>query len=384
MSEFINRSLLAVVLATLAACGGGGGGEPEQASTAPNAPGAGESEPQSVLAAKLGKPARFLIGLGGGAPESSVTRQDIRPDIYDAYLVSAGPGDWTEWNSPRGAYVDVAADRAQRLGAVPMFTLYQMATNGDSNLAGLSDSVFMTRYWDNVRLMYQRIALQGRPALVTVEPDFWGYVHLQAPGGDPDRLAAKVSINPDCHDLPDTATGVAHCVITMARTHAPKALVGLSPSRWGGPDIASVAAFMKKIGAGRADYVAVQTLDRDAGCFEAADPDCTRGGTGHYWNDVAFRTHLAEAKVYNNVIGLPLVWWQTPMGVPSGTQGGAPGHYRDNRVELFLTRTSELVAVGGVGAVFSAGAASQTTVDTDGGQFKRLSDAYLRTPAPLP
>jgi hypothetical protein len=42
------------------------------------------------------------------------------------------------------------------------------------------------------------------------------------------------------------------------------------------------------------------------------------------------------------------------------------------------------VAVGGVGVVFGAGWGTQTSIKTDGGQFKSLSTAYLADPAPIP
>jgi hypothetical protein len=34
--------------------------------------------------------------------------------------------------------------------------------------------------------------------------------------------------------------------------------------------------------------------------------------------------------------------------------------------------------------VFSAGAANQASITTDGGQYQALSGAYLSAPAPLP
>lgn len=385
--------ILLLAVSIITACGGGGGGSGAALGAVTpggGGSGAGTGSPragtgaQAALAIRLGRPARFLIGLGGGSSESTVQSQGVKPDIYDAYLVGVGPGAWQDWDAPAGAYVNVHAERAERLGAVPMFTLYQMAANGDGNLSGLSDAAFMTLYWDNVRLMYQRMAQYGKPVLITVEPDFWGYVQLQAPAGDPEALPAKVSINPDCADQPDNAVGIAGCIIQMARRIAPKALVGLSPSGWGGSDAKSVATYMKKLGAGRADFVAVQTLDRDAGCFEARGAECSRGGSGYYWDEASFKSHLADARAYFDDIELPLVWWQTPMGVPSDVPGGTPGHYRDNRESLFLTRTQELVDAGGVAAVFSAGAYSQTTLDTDGGQFKTLSTRYLESPVRLP
>ena len=106
--------------------------------------------------------------------------------------------------------------------------------------------------------------------------------------------------------------------------------------------------------------------------------------SGWYWDDAAFAAHLAWGQLLSTTIRLPLVWWQTPMGVPSATPGGSDGQYRDNRTQYFLTRTGELVNVGGLGAVFSQGAGNQTGIDSDGGQFQRLSGQYLANPAWLP
>ena len=147
---------------------------------------------------------------------------------------------------------------------------------------------------------------------------------------------------------------------------------------------------MQKVGAGDGDIVVMQTLDRDAGCFEAAtESDCQRQGSGWYWDETNathpnFQDHLAVAQAFHTGLNLPLVWWQTPLGVPATAPGGTPNHYRDNRVHYFLTHASELVAVGGLGVVFGAGSSDCTGVTSDGGQFKTLSTAYFASPAALP
>jgi hypothetical protein len=338
----------------------------------------------SELAARLGRANRFLIGLGNGSSEASIASQALRPDIYEAYLVGVGSWAWPSWNSPSGAYVNVHAAKADNMGAVPMFTLYQMASWGDGNLWGLADTTFMTDYWANVRLMFERLAIYGKPALVVIEPDFWGYVQHQGPTGAPETMTALVAIVPECADLPNQVASISTCMVRLRNAHAPQVLLGMMPSSWGSPDAAAVANYMLRAGASRMDFVAMETLDRDAGCFEAQGPNCSRSGTGWYWDDAAFNAHLAWAQLLNTTLRLPLVWWQTPMGVPSATPGGADGAYRDNRMQYFLTRAAELVAVGGLGAVFSQGAGNQTGIDTDGGQFQRLSEQYLAQPAPLP
>ncbi|MBK0393380.1 hypothetical protein I8E28_12325 [Ramlibacter sp. CrO1] len=335
------------------------------------------------MARQIGRPARLLVGLGSGNPEASVQAQGLRPDVVDAYLVGVGPDAWPTWSSPAGSYVNLVAERADRQGAVPMLTLYQMASNGDGNLAGIADATFMAGYWANVRLMFQRLAMFDKPVLVNVEPDFWGYVERQAPDGDPARMPARVSIDADCAGQPDNVTGIAGCVLQMARKYAPKAAIGFPPSDWGAGTPAEVAAFALKAGLQHGDFLVMQTLDRDAGCFEVRAAECSRAGTGWYWDDAAYAAHLALARNWHDATGLPLVWWQTPLGVPASTPGGTD-HWRDNRMQYFLTRPQDLVAVGGLGVVFGAGAAGQTTIDTDGGQYKRLSEAYLAAPAPLP
>jgi hypothetical protein len=151
-----------------------------------------------------------------------------------------------------------------------------------------------------------------------------------------------------------------------------------------------VVTFMQKAGAGKADFVPMQTLDRDSGCYEAAtEADCKKSGSGWYWDETNathpnFQDHLAFAKAFSVGLNLPIVWWQTPLGVPAGTPGGTTNHYRDNRMHYFLTHPAELVAAGGLGVVFGAGSGDCTNITTDNGQFKTLSTAYFASPAPLP
>jgi hypothetical protein len=178
----------------------------------------------------------------------------------------------------------------------------------------------------------------------------------------------------------------------MARKYAPKAYVGFPPSTWGGNTDAEVIAFMNAIGAQNADFIVEQTLDRDAGCFEATPQPsyCTRSGSGWYWDESNqthpnFHDHISVAQAWHAGIGnLPIIWWQTPEGVPSTMTGGTGYHFRDNREHYFLTHASELTAVGGLAVVFGTGENHQTNISTDGGQFQALSGQYLAAPAKLP
>jgi len=337
-----------------------------------------------ALANKLGKPSRVLVGLGATSIDD-MKSQDIHPDIVERYLVGVGPGSWPTWNSPDGAYVTFTAQAAQAYGAVPMFTLYQMTANGEGNLSGISDATFMGKYWGQVRLMYQRIAELDKPALVNVEPDFWGFAASQAPGRDLTKMAAAVSGQPECSTLPDTVAGLGQCFVQMGRKVAPKALIGFPPAFWNGTPV-EVAAMMRAAGANQADFIVAQTSDRDAGCREAASPppECQNGSAPFYWDasnqtSPNFHDNQKQYSDYRTALGngLPILWWQTPMGVPSDTPGGTDQHYRDNHVDYMLTNTQEYGDMHTIGMVFSAGGSHQTSISTDGGQFARLSAQYL-------
>jgi hypothetical protein len=378
-----------ITLSVLLACGGGGGGSDNTTPPGPSA----LALKSGALAQAMGKPRRLLIGLGDGAATvAEIQAQKLAPDIHSRYLVGRGPDSWPTWNSPTGAYVAAVAADATAVGAVPMFTLYQMADWGDGNLDSLYDPDYMKGYWDNVRVLFTQLRTWNKPALVNFEPDFWGYA--QRLNNDPAKHYVHVNTqNPDCADQPNSVAGMGQCLLKMARGIAPKSLVGFPPSSWG--DLVSTeAAYLRKVGAHQADFVVMQTLDRDAGCFEARyttdNALCVRESpVPFYWDATNatrpnFTDHFAQAKALNEALQLPLVWWQTPMGVPSTTPGGTAGQFRDNRMQYFLTHPQELVAAGGTAVVFSPGHTSQTNVRTDGGQYQRLSTQYLKAPAALP
>jgi hypothetical protein len=336
------------------------------------------------------------VGFGGQAnaadPGAAITSQSIHIDIYERYL---GSGDWTSWNQ-NPDYVGVVDAAADSLGAIPMFTQYQMANDGEDNTAVLVDASFMTTYWARAIVLFKDLGTYGKPALVNLEPDFWGYMEQAATNGDPTSVAALVSsssvANPDCAALPNNVAGIAQCLEVLARKYAPKAYIGFPMSSWGGNSEGAVIAWMNALGTQNADFIVEETLDRDAGCFEVVPQpsECTRTGSGWYWDETNtthpnFQDHLAMVQQDHAGIGnLPVIWWQTPEGVPSATPGGTPSHYRDNRVHYFLSHPAQLTAVGGLAVVFGDGAASQTDITTDGGQMATLDAAYQAAPALLP
>jgi hypothetical protein len=384
------------------ACGAGGvpgvcGEAAPAAGSSPPDPGAAGDPPPdtggaaaskaAALAERLRGKRDFLFGVGNDDGVSLTLGVPL--DLHYQYLV----GQWQTWNTDaagEGAFVTRFADEAAAHGMTPMFTLYQMADRGDGAISAMADDSFMSGYWRRVRLLFQRLRAFDKPAVVQIEPDFWGYAFQKGlrDGSAAAKLTAYVA---ECAGLPDTLAGMGRCFVRLRDALAPKALVGLHVTNWGFP-MAALLAFYKAVGADLGDFITVETLDRDAGCFEARiEADCQRGGSGWYWDESNatspnFHDHLALVQQITAGLGVPVLWWQTPLGVPSSSPGST-GRYRDNRVRYFFSHVAELVAAGGVGVVFGSGTSpptEQTTLTSDGGQFKTAAAAYYASPVALP
>jgi hypothetical protein len=337
-----------------------------------------------------------MIGLG---PRESDYPPTGMLDARYIYLVSNKDANssWPKWNQPDGEYATIVAKDAQQHGAVPMYTIYEFAALGDGNYNVIRDATYMPRFWADMQLLADKIKAFGGRALVHVEPDFMGYAQQNTPGGDPKNFMAQVKIAPACGDLPDDLTGFGACLIRIFHTASPNALVGFHGSQWaayggdGKPDGAAVGRFIKAVTGGQIDFIATDLLDRDAGCFElqVAQYNCVRGDkTGWYWDETNatspnFHEFLAWAKTLHDGAGVPIVFWQIPMGEPSATPGGTAGHYRDNRVHYIFSHVREFIDAGGAGAFFGPGAGGQTEVGTDNGQFEKALNAYNAAPEPL-
>lgn len=381
------------------AVNGGSGGSHSAGSSSRPSPSAGKGGSGSItpigggkssaaeVARKLGREPNFLIGMGNDLPEnykwaeSGIYTLGAQLDLHYVYLTKG----WQDWN-PGGYFAQEVAKVDITKHTTPMSTIYAIAGNGENNFDTLVDDKYMTDYWAAAKLLMVRYAELDVPALVHLEPDFWAYAQ-QKSGGDPATVPAHLSA--DCPGLPADVSGMARCWIKLARDNAPKVVVGMHASSWGGGDGNDVGAFLNELGVAEADLVIIDMLDRDAGCFEDAKlPQCMRGGS--FYLDETNKTspnyaeELEFAKQVSTTTSKPILWWQLPLGVPSDKPGGTSGHFRDNKVHYVFSHIQEFVDAGGVGATFGTGSSDQTTVATDGGQMKAAVAAYTAAPVPLP
>src|SRR5258706_12053520 len=194
------------------------------------------------VARKLGRKTNFLIGMGNDLNNNhdmdGAYTVGTTLDLHDAYLVG-GSFPWTKWNTDAqgdGAFATGLCDAAKRHGVVPMFTLYSMASRTENDPKVLTDDTFMKPYWDQAKILFQRLGAFDGPSVVHFEPDWWGFAQ-QAAGGDPTKLPAHIAaLAPDCAGQPETLVGMGKSLVVLGRKYAPKPILGFHASRWANPD----------------------------------------------------------------------------------------------------------------------------------------------------
>ncbi|HEY1816308.1 MAG TPA: hypothetical protein VGG74_28365 [Kofleriaceae bacterium] len=383
--------------------------------------GSGASCLGSSLLNSLGKD-RLVVGLSGTDGAAGAAPYDLRYVYLSGGLFtsstpctacgsSCSSSWWGCYNSPPGDYATRFLTSAASASPpqIPMFTYYELLQTAQATISGFQEGTaevtqaatdvgIMTRYFNDWRFLLQTIGQQR--VLLHIEPDFWGYVRQ---AGDPTTLAAAVSsANPtDCAAMPATIAGMGQCMISMVRTYAPNALVGLQASAWNvagntdkttdvAMDATEVASVLAACGQTKADFVVVETSDRDAGYYQTAqsrdtwwDPTDTQLPT--YAQDLTWIETLTET------LGTPALYWQTPLG--NAAQTNVANHYQDNRVDYFFggsaaqvesapavvvpAHWNALAAAHVVGVAFGAGAGDQTDPDTDGGNLAAKTTAYV-------
>ncbi len=361
--------------------------------TEPPEPPASVVKSAADLAMRLRGASHFLVGLGNDLDPSDRNRDGAFTlgttlDLHYAVLRGLpGRNGWSDAPAGGGGFVDAFARSAEAHGTTPMFTLYAMAEEDEDNLHVLSDEKYMGAYWAGARLLMQRLGAYGKASVVHLEPDFWGFAQQASPDGTHAVLVKRFAS--ECGEATEDLRGMARCLLKLARTYAPHAAVGFHASPWAGTP-ASTVRFLRAVGADGADLIVTDVADRDAGCWErGTDPECQGPSlTGHYLDETnrtspSFHEELAFAKEIHDGLGLPVLWWQVPLGVPRDRAGGRMDHYRDNRVHYTFGHLGELIDAGGVGAVFGTKVPHQTTITTDDGQFRTAVGQYFQSPAQL-
>ena len=358
-----------------------------------------------------GWPTTLQIGLTDGPGGAAALRASAPFGFRYQYLaagVNTGQG-WATWN-PDGTFASMYVQDSWAHHVIPVLTYYQLLMSspqlGDeatTDLAHLRDTTLMSQYWDDVRLLFRRVA-GTKPVVVHVEPDLWGYLE-QA-------------------NAVDLASSFAQQWISLRDQLAPNVILAYHMSGWGtGHDIvyedppdarvrdlaAQSAAFYNALHA-KFDIAFEDFSDRDSGFYEKL-----RNNPKVWFDRGDFHRHLLYGATFVKLTGLRMVAWQIPLGnTLMRAENDTWGHYQDNRVQWLLgsagrAHLKAYVAAGYAGFLFGGGADGTTcacdatkdgvtnpppidgnnrlslSADDDGGYFRAQVRAYYRAGAlPLP
>ena len=380
---------------------------------APRAPSPAAAGPSGVLRPHFafGLAAQpDATGLEGWVPQSGIPFDYLYQ--YLAGGVNTGGG-WQSWN-PGGTFPITYARRASALGAVPVFSYYQIQHSrgpcdgcGEAarDLANLDDPTTMAAYFDDFATLMRRLGPQshdgvpgfGGPTIVHVEPDLAGFAlqglldrprchgHCTGSGSDPSQLRAAVASTgrAELAGLEDSFRGFNLALLRLRDLYAPNVALAFHISNW---------AALRDIGSERDPAIDPVALGRTVADF-AARSGVTDSGPGLstydlLFNDVAdrdagyYKYVLGEDRFWDRLNASPLSFhrwerylatitgatgkpafvWQVPLGNQRfRTMDNTYGHYQDNRAEYFFEHVDELRRAGIAAVLFGQGNPGSTT-----------------------
>lgn len=238
--------------------------------------------------------------------------------------------------------------------------LGDMAGQGDGpgEVQAIDRADLLTLYLNDYRFFLQKIG--NTRAMVDLEPDFWGYVKSL---GNPHNIPAKVTVaNPtDCAQEENSAAGLAHCLVSMARKYAPNLGVGMHASCFDyQSDPQGCVQFLREI-TKDADFMVTDVSDRDSAWYDL------QGQHWHWWNGTKGADALAFYKLISEGTGKPLVLWQIPVG--NMTLNNTLNHYQDDKVDYLFSHLDQVADAHIAGLFFGPGHHEQTSAETDGGNL---------------
>ena len=375
----------------------------EQASgQAPAAPAAAVPAvklPGLVGAVPAGLPQHLSIGLAEQNGESWMHHSGVPWDMRYMYLTKGWANNWGygqyDGAFARGYMRDAASD-----GFIPVLTWYQM--NGEPGggeaqyLAKVQNAATMKTYFADFKLLMQKAKEFGKPVIVHVEPDGFGFLEQQSKD-KPDAAAAVASTGlPELAGLPNTVAGWGLAFLQLRKAAgASNVILAVHISSWATgvefathdvaaplqPVVDKAYAFLAPMGLGANqtgatwDLLTGDPLDRDADFYVKTQ------GVNPWWNagdsapifSASFNRYAEWLRIWNQKAGKRWLLWQIPVGNSNhlnvNNNNKDREGYKDNRAEYFLANGTEhlrkFASMGVVALLFGAGAGGQSSYQND-------------------
>ncbi len=413
--------LLSLALLVFTACG-------------PETPGDAASDPPSpdtldtreaplVISAAgsipTGLPARLLVGLFEDTGQSWMKDSAVPWDVRYRYFTKGWINNWG-WSSNDGSWGKQFMTESAAQGFIPAIQYYQINSEpggGEEQfLAKVQNATTMRSYFSDFKVLMQRAKEFGKPVLVLMEADGYGFVQKQSRSDPHVYAAVKATGLPELAGLPDTVAGWGLSFLQLRKAvGANNVILGIHVSGWASdkdiahfsvtdplqPEVDKVYNFLKPLGLGpnvtgaTYDVLVGDPLDRDADFF------LRQYGQNRWWdvsdsapiNTRSFNRYAEWLRLWNVTSGKRWVLWQLPEGNSQhlnvdNTRNAPREGYKDNRAEYFFgtggaAHREKFASAGVIALLFGRGEGRQAShtndVYTDGQLFlKSRAGAFLK------
>ena len=361
-----------------------------------------------------GLPARLQVGLMESSGQSWMQTSAVPWDARYMYLTTGWANNWG-YTARDGSFALAYMRECDAHGRVPVFAYYQMNAEpggGEAQFyAKAQNPTTMHAYFDDYKLLMQKVKEFGKPVMVLLEADGFAYMQIQS-GNNLNAYAATAATGlAELASTPNTVAGWGQSFLQIKKSvGASNAVIGVHVSGWADstelfyssptaalqPHIDAVYAFLSPMGLGANptgttfDVLVGDPIDRDPNYYQVVV------GVNRWW-DVSDTASLTSAsynryaewlKLWNQKAGKRWVLWQIPLGNSNQLDvcnaGGARQGYKGNFTEYFFNAANgaahreKFASAGVIALLFGAGEPCQSSYTND---FDSTGALYTKTHA---
>ena len=346
-----------------------------------------------------GLPARVLVGLFEDTGATWMKNSGVAWDARYRYFTKGWVNNWG-WGAYDGSWGLGYMRECDGQRTIPTVQYYQMngeAGGGESAfLQKVQNATTMRGYFGDFKLLMQRAKDFGKPVIILIEADGFGFLQQQTGSNSAAYAAIKDSGVAELAGLPNTVAGWGLAFLQLRKSvGANNVVLGIHISGWASgkdiaygsvtdalsPEVDKVYAFLAPFGLAANvtgatwDVLVGDPLDRDSDYYVLVQ------GQNRWWDasDTAsissksFNRYAEWVRLWNVKSSKRWVLWQIPLGNSNhrnvANDGSARAGYKDNRPEYFFASGTAHIAkfadAGVISLLFGAGAGGQSSYQND-------------------
>lgn len=345
-------------------------------------------------------PARLEVGLFEEHGQTWMKSSGAAWDMRYRYFTKGWANNWG-WGDYNGSWGLDYMKECDSQGYIPVAQYYQLFAEpggGESaSLAKVQNASTMASYFSDFKILMQRGKDFGKPFVVLLEADGFGFLEQQA-NHNPNTYAAVADTGlAELKGLPNSVAGWGLAFLAIKKAvGANNVVLGLHVSGWAsgkdiahssvtdplGPEVDKVYGFLGPAGLAANvtgttyDVLVGDPLDRDADYYRVE-----RNGDDRWWdasdsapiNSKSFNRYAEWLRLWNAKAGKRWILWQIPLGNSASKNvwnNGGPGEgYKDNRPEYFFAgdtkHLQKFADAGVIALLFGAGAGGVSSYVND-------------------